>query len=60
MSDTLLDGEALRLLKAFVKIKDAEVRNLIVTLTEAAVRGATVKIESRTPVRSGPDNHSLN
>jgi hypothetical protein len=39
------DEEALRLLKAFCKIRDPEARRIIVAIVEAAARGASVKIE---------------
>lgn len=39
------DQEALRLVRAFYKIRDREARRIIVAIVEAAARGASVKIE---------------
>ena len=38
------DAEALRLVRAFYKIKDPEIRRIILAITEAAARGAIVSV----------------
>lgn len=43
MSSPFLDEEAMRLLTAFVQVKDPEARRLILALVEAASRGGTIK-----------------
>lgn len=39
------DQEALRLMRAFYKVRDREARRIIVAIVEAAARGAAVKLE---------------
>lgn len=43
MSQSLIDDEAVRLLAAFVQVKDPEARRLIIALVEAASRGGKIK-----------------
>lgn len=53
MNSKFLDEQSLRLLRAFLEIKDREARELIITLSEAAARGQ--KIEAyRSDDATGP------
>jgi hypothetical protein len=45
MDQDLLDIQIIRLLKAFFRIEDAETRKILLAITEAAARGASVKAE---------------
>jgi hypothetical protein len=44
MIDDFGDAEALRLVRAFYKIKSPELRRIIVAITEAAAEGAIVDV----------------
>jgi hypothetical protein len=46
MNTPFFDEESLRLLKAFIQVKDPEARKLIIALVEAAARGGTIKAYS--------------
>jgi len=39
------DQQALRLMRAFYRVRDREARRIIVAIVEAAARGAAVKLE---------------
>ena len=43
MSTPFFDDDSLRLLKAFIQVKDPETRKLILALVEAAARGGKIK-----------------
>lgn len=61
MTDDARDAQALRLVKAFMKIQDFDARSIIVRLTEAAARGASVKTENLDLLaRSGPEKTKPN
>jgi hypothetical protein len=52
--------EGLRLLRAFLEIEDTEARRVILSIVEAAARGAAVKFEHAElalPSRSGRDEN---
>lgn len=46
MSTPFFDDDSLRLLKAFIQVKDPEARRLIIALVEAAARGGKIRAVS--------------
>jgi hypothetical protein len=46
MKIDLADAETLRLVKAFCRITDPEARRIVLSIAEAAARGAVVEMES--------------
>jgi hypothetical protein len=45
MAPDFVEAEALKLLKAFLRIEDPQARRIIIAIVEAAARGTMVRIE---------------